>query len=360
MTNTINEDKSELLFNEGNQLLEEKNYEEAEKKFKEALVLVPNSSEILYNLALAYFEQQKYDLALEIVNKLKGIECEELIIELEKVGFKFTNQQKKRNDGFRIFIFIVIGLYYFSAIFAIISTPNNFQFILSCAISIGICLLWFRLSSTRKLRKFTLIIFGGILFLIGSYGAGEYLSDFITDFIISLFDGRTNWVLDRQDFLFIKIFNLFNFLIPLILSYFLCFGRTDIILNKMNYSAINSGIPVRWLNFYIYGRIPLGILFSISFLMEIIDHMTKINLPFLYLTIITVDIIFSIALFIGLHKRKLWSWKLNWFVLGLEVITRPLFQTTNFNEYVIISGILIVVWFLPNLVYFKKRKTLFS
>jgi|GEM_PF-4862399 len=221
MTNATNEDKSELLFNEGNQLLEEKNYEEAEKKFKEASVLIPNSSEILYNLALAYFEQQKYDLALEIVNKLKGIDCDELIIELEKVGFKFTNHQKKRHDGFRIFIFIVIGFYLLSIIFALFSQPIPLHRIVNSFISVGICFFWLRFSHTRKPRRLFLCIPGGILFLFGSFWAGMYFSDLI----LRLFYGHSLWIVNEQYSLFQNITTPLIFLFILILSYFLCFGK---------------------------------------------------------------------------------------------------------------------------------------
>jgi hypothetical protein len=66
------------------------------------------------------------------------------------------------------------------------------------------------------------------------------------------------------------------------------------------------------------------------------------------------------TLFVGLHKRQLWGWKLNWFSLLFEVIALPITRSNTFNEYIIMSGMLMVIWFLPNFIYFKKRKHLFE
>jgi hypothetical protein len=107
MISYLNEEKANSLFEEGNQLFEQKRFDEAEKLYNEALVLFPNSVDILYNLALIYFEQQKYNLVCKIVTKLKGVDCEELIIELKKKGVDCSTKSDKRSkpitDGVQSF-----------------------------------------------------------------------------------------------------------------------------------------------------------------------------------------------------------------------------------------------------------------
>jgi tetratricopeptide (TPR) repeat protein len=80
-----NIDKSELLFNEGIELYEQENFEDAKIKFLEALKLEPSSEEIMYNLSLVYFELKEYDLSWHYINQIKQLDCNEIIDELQKV-----------------------------------------------------------------------------------------------------------------------------------------------------------------------------------------------------------------------------------------------------------------------------------
>ena len=84
---------AEYLFNVGIDHYEQKSFSEAETNFKEALKIQPSSEDILYNLALVYLEQKKYDLVLEIVSKIKSVDCREIIDELRKA-------EKKRSASF--------------------------------------------------------------------------------------------------------------------------------------------------------------------------------------------------------------------------------------------------------------------
>ncbi len=74
------------LLNKGVELYEQKKFDEAEEKFKIALLRNKDSKEANYNLALVYLEQKKYDEAWEIVKKMEKskIDCSEIISELEK------------------------------------------------------------------------------------------------------------------------------------------------------------------------------------------------------------------------------------------------------------------------------------
>jgi len=61
---------------------------EAEKKFKKALILSPDSQDILYNLALVYFAQERYSLVWDLVNEMGRENCPDLVDELNKVRDK--------------------------------------------------------------------------------------------------------------------------------------------------------------------------------------------------------------------------------------------------------------------------------
>jgi hypothetical protein len=105
-----------------------------------------------------------------------------------------------------------------------------------------------------------------------------------------------------------------------------------------------------WFNFYVYFRLPFGIV--ISFLLLFTGGIASL--------FSLVDIIIFGTLFWGLKKRELWAWKMNFFVLIFETIALPLGRVSDGTEFIIFAVILTaVVWLLPNWIYFKKRKYLF-
>lgn len=79
---------SEKLFNEGVDLYEQEKLPEAESKFLEALELQSDSEEIMYNLALVYFEQKKYDLSYALADRIHHLDCDELFTALGEAGHK--------------------------------------------------------------------------------------------------------------------------------------------------------------------------------------------------------------------------------------------------------------------------------
>jgi tetratricopeptide (TPR) repeat protein len=74
-----------FLVSDGIQAYEQKRFKEAEKKYKKALAIFPNSKDILYNLALVYFEQQRYSLVWKLVDKIGRDNCCDLVAELQKM-----------------------------------------------------------------------------------------------------------------------------------------------------------------------------------------------------------------------------------------------------------------------------------
>lgn len=88
----------EKLFEEGVNYYEQGKMEEAESKFMEALKYDTNSDEIKYNLALVYLEKKEYEKTNYFVSQIREIDCEDILDELEKVDFDFTNENPLISD----------------------------------------------------------------------------------------------------------------------------------------------------------------------------------------------------------------------------------------------------------------------
>ena len=82
-------------------------------------------------------------------------------------------------------------------------------------------------------------------------------------------------------------------------------------------------LPVSWIKFYNYWLIP-GAIFRNLVIIPLTQE-TRYGIP--SNTLFIMGLIFSMPLFflfIGLRKRRLWGWKLNWFVLVAGILLIPL------------------------------------
>ena len=137
--------------------------------------------------------------------------------------------------------------------------------------------------------------------------------------------------------------------------------RTDAAASPALDTKAEKALPIRWLNFYVYVRIPAGIVLSLPYALVAIamyadDYTTGVRSLILTL----FDVCVSVFLFIGLHRRRLWGWRLNWIVMVLEVLLRPLERAENAIMYFFFLAAGALFWFLPNAIYFKKRRCLFG
>ncbi|MCX7009262.1 MAG: hypothetical protein NTY53_18790 [Kiritimatiellaeota bacterium] len=129
--------------------------------------------------------------------------------------------------------------------------------------------------------------------------------------------------------------------------------------------ALEDGLPMRWFFFYTYIRIPIGLLltsfyvflgwFGMSLARVKIDHSILVVLIVLELLMFGL----LLALLIGLHKRKRWGWNLNWAVLVMEVLARALKYISSPGKFIAVLAVFTLIWFLPNAIYFWKRRFLF-
>lgn len=130
-----------------------------------------------------------------------------------------------------------------------------------------------------------------------------------------------------------------------------------------------GGLTTKWLTFYTYVRTPLSILLMIATKPEMMPQTIGIVFAF-YRGVIIIALV---ALLVGLHRRRLWAWRLNWFMLAEETLTTPfsiLLEDSGVSlanqglqfiyiDYFIGLAIISLMWFLPNLIYFRKRRVLF-
>jgi len=123
-------------------------------------------------------------------------------------------------------------------------------------------------------------------------------------------------------------------------------------------------IPMSWYYFYTYVRLPLTGIFMVLITLDLfLEPQYQSVSRATILTFVMFNSIFFImliALFIGLSKFKSWAWYLNIVVIFLDCL---LGSFRNFDNNLImwimqlIAGLFI--WFLPNFIYFNKRKNLF-
>ena len=120
----------------------------------------------------------------------------------------------------------------------------------------------------------------------------------------------------------------------------------------LNNKLLNQGrgeLPLSWFNFYVYFRLPVGIVLSFLFLF--------FGGPIASLSVINIAI--GVTLFWGLKERKLWAYEMNFVILIFDALVLSLGKSSNAGGFVIFFAIFALVWLLPNWIYFKKRKYLF-
>lgn len=129
-------------------------------------------------------------------------------------------------------------------------------------------------------------------------------------------------------------------------------------------AELDKSLPIRWLNFYVYFRIPASIVLSVIYgllIFALYSVDTTVALFALFaLIFIAAYICLAVFLFVGLHRRRRWGWKLNWFLLGLDFLLGALGYPGRVIIHFFSVGVLAFGWLLPNVIYFKKRRHLFT
>jgi hypothetical protein len=132
-------------------------------------------------------------------------------------------------------------------------------------------------------------------------------------------------------------------------------------------------LPTRWLTFYTYFRLPFGalaLLLSASEALVILGSASdavrlqlSIHAWIFLLSSIAVSIL-VIALSVGLARRRIWAWKWNWALLLFEwalwIVRGDHEIRKSLISLVIWSLAFLPIWFIPNALYFSRRRGLFK
>ena len=134
--------------------------------------------------------------------------------------------------------------------------------------------------------------------------------------------------------------------------------------SKSTESEIKSSeqpLPTRWLDFY--AALLYVAIVSNLFLASVSKSFTEAAGSFLWTAVYAPFLIYTAR---GLSHRRLAAWQANWIVLAVALMSYPLARaqsSPSANEagdyvgYFIAYGI---VWVLPNSLYFRRRRELFS
>ena len=136
-------------------------------------------------------------------------------------------------------------------------------------------------------------------------------------------------------------------------------------IRKNKDSDTTNGLPMNWYKFFTYFRLPIGIalgtfslLFGYNYSLFLYN---KIAFG-IYLINLALFIICCVTLYM-LHIKN----KNAMFAVSLQLIVECISISLNSIQYshnifsIIISFIFIIaIWFVPNYIYFKKRKQIFT
>ena len=153
-------DQINELLEEGIGLYEQKNFNEAEKIFKKGIEKCPESETLMYNLALVYFEQKKYESSFELVNKINKLNCNELILELIKIDEKYNAPTHKKLKSFISGLLLVfVSISALSIPTGNPEIPSLYSLVFSLFILYaGIKALFFRLRLVKEISIFAAVI----------------------------------------------------------------------------------------------------------------------------------------------------------------------------------------------------------
>ena len=138
-------------------------------------------------------------------------------------------------------------------------------------------------------------------------------------------------------------------------------------------SIDDQGFSTDWMNFYIYALMPFRVLHhvwmigaSLYMAYRIADFAFPVFTVFT-LSLDTVVLIALVPMTIGLMRRRHWGWLGNMILLILQPLGFPVYlrargtlaMPLSFRDLVFVL-LFSVVWTVPNVIYFAKRRVLFT
>jgi lysylphosphatidylglycerol synthetase-like protein (DUF2156 family) len=146
-------------------------------------------------------------------------------------------------------------------------------------------------------------------------------------------------------------------------------GLATEFLPRIAAAELRRQLPTAWLRFWIWWRLPLAALTAAMVAIGVTIRIQPIAFPITFLVLLLgfAASAFLVALAVGLQKRQTWAWNANWAVIFGETVVAPatgLGGAKSSGEavviYVVLLATALVCWALPNSIYFRKRRILFS
>jgi len=127
-------------------------------------------------------------------------------------------------------------------------------------------------------------------------------------------------------------------------------------------------LPIKWLVVYTYGLIPAAIVLSLAYVVAALAGLDTslfqdvgASPPGLFALVrIALMLPLRVVQFIGLHRRRMWGWYLNYILLVLGVLLGSSRWAEDVETYMGSVALGGFVWLLPNAIYFRRRKHLFA
>ncbi len=127
-------------------------------------------------------------------------------------------------------------------------------------------------------------------------------------------------------------------------------STTDLESNTMD--KVPSDLPLNWFKFYTYIRLPLSFFVGLVVLLTSGDVVVAFGSA--------LWLVFLGFVFWGLKERKGWGLSTNYVLLIVEPLVQALSRTDSAAVFFGVAFVLLVIWTLPNYIYFKKRRHLFT
>jgi hypothetical protein len=109
-------------------------------------------------------------------------------------------------------------------------------------------------------------------------------------------------------------------------------------------------LPTRWLTWVQYST-PIGAAFQVLNLLFLQTYMAA-GATF------ALELVPAVALGWGLRKRRYWAYQLNWLFLGAAVLQAG--WRCLFGKLSLLGCVIVLVYVLANLRYFRRRRHMFT
>ncbi|WP_458774134.1 double zinc ribbon domain-containing protein [Desulforhopalus sp. 52FAK] len=128
-----------------------------------------------------------------------------------------------------------------------------------------------------------------------------------------------------------------------------------------------QNLGLKWLKIWTYFSLPVGGCCGLIYSLSLLKVAGEGNTTIIWIgAALLLASGLQITTSVGLHRRLLWGWKLNWVTLALACLLTPLNQSSRaignvdfLANYSLGIVVVLLLFFTPNYFYWQKRRHLF-